>query len=191
MPPYLTGCPKAGLVEYASSILTNTSLPVIYYNRANGILGTNELAVLAERHSNLIGLKDGVGDIASLNDAIRSIGDRLVYIGGVPTAEMYAEAYLAIGVNTYSSAVFNFVPELALQFYNALRAGDRETTKRIIQEFFIPFCRLRDRETGYGVSLIKAGARAQGYPAGDVRPPLTMPTPEEFDQLQRIIDAIG
>ena len=32
-PPYLTECPQEGVFEYAKTILNNTALPVIYYNR--------------------------------------------------------------------------------------------------------------------------------------------------------------
>ena len=52
------------------------------------------------------------------------MGDRLTYLGGMPTAELFAEAYLGAGFTTYSSAVFNFVPGLAVRFYKLLRAGD-------------------------------------------------------------------
>jgi 5-dehydro-4-deoxyglucarate dehydratase len=143
---------------------------------------------LAARNPNMVGLKDGVGNIAALNDTIKTVGDRLVYIGGVPTAEIFAEAYLSIGVNTYSSAAYNFMPEMAMSFYKALRAGDKATVTRIIQNFFIPFCRLRDTKKGYAVSLIKAGVALQGMPAGDVRPPLTMPNDADLAALKAIID---
>jgi len=160
---------------------------VVYYNRGNGILGTDSLAELAKECPNLIGLKDGVGNIAALNDTIKSIGDRLVYIGGVPTAEIFAEAYLSIGVNTYSSAVFNFMPEMTQRFYKALRNGEQETVTAIIQDFFIPFCRLRDKKAGYAVSLIKAGADIMGIPAGGVRAPLVDPYAEHKAQLAELI----
>jgi len=187
MPPYLTECPGDGLQDYARQVIDTTSLQVVYYNRGNGILGTRELAELAEVCPNLVGLKDGVGNIAALNDTIKSIGGRLVYIGGVPTAEIFAEAYLSIGVNTYSSAVFNFMPAMALEFYGALRAGDQDTVTAIIRNFFIPFCRLRDQKSGYAVSLIKAGAALVGRPAGGVRAPLVDPSPEHREQLAELI----
>jgi len=189
MPPYLTGAPESGLINYASEIMSHSKLPFIYYNRANGILTAPSIEKLAAQNPNLMALKDGVGDIAALNDTIKSIGSRLVYIGGVPTAELFAEAYLSIGVNTYSSAVFNFMPEMALKFYHALRAGETTTVAQIIKSFFIPFCRLRDRQKGYAVSLIKAGATLQGCSAGSVRAPLTMPTSQECAELQVIIQA--
>ncbi len=189
MPPYLTECPQDGVIEYASTIMQSTPLQVIYYNRGNGILEAESVKALAEACPNMIALKDGVGNIAALNDTIKTVGDRLVYIGGVPTAEIFAEAYLAIGVNTYSSAVFNFMPEMANQFYSALRGGDQATVTSIIKNFFIPFCRLRDRKKGYAVSLIKAGADIVGRPAGNVRAPLTMPTAAEKEELAAIISA--
>ncbi|MFV8326685.1 5-dehydro-4-deoxyglucarate dehydratase [Flavobacterium sp. ZS1P14] len=188
MPPYLTECPQSGIVEYAKTIMQNTKLPVIYYNRGNGVLSGEQIKKLAAACPNFIALKDGTGNIEELNVTIKSIGDRLVYIGGVPTAEIISEAYLSIGVNTYSSAVFNFVPKLANHFYKSLRAGDTEKVNRIVKEFFVPFIRLRSKNQGYSVSLIKAGCQLIGKSAGAVRAPLIMPSPEELLELQKIID---
>jgi 5-dehydro-4-deoxyglucarate dehydratase len=186
-PPYLTECPQDGVYEYAKTIIQNTSLPVIYYNRGNGVLSAQYIQKLADACPNLIGLKDGTGNMQDLNDTIKTVGKRLSYIGGVPTAEIIAEAYLSIGVNTYSSAAFNFVPELANKFYKALRAGDTATVTEITQKFYIPLVRLRSKKNGYAVSLIKAGAKIIGKSAGNVRPPLTMPTEAEVTELAQII----
>lgn len=188
MPPYLTGCPPEGAVAYAKAIINSTKLPVIYYNRSNGILSAPHIQALADACPNLIGLKDGTGNMQDLNDIIKTVGDRLVYIGGVPTAEIISEAYLSIGVNTYSSAVFNFVPDLAVHYYKALRAGDKAVVEQILKEFFIPFVRLRSKKKGYAVSLIKAGAEGIGKGAGDVRPPLVMPTQAESEYLKGLIN---
>lgn len=187
MPPFLTECPEDGIVDYASQIMASSKTHFIYYNRGNGILSAESVKALAAANPNMVALKDGVGNIAALNDTIKTVGDRLVYIGGVPTAEIFAEAYLSIGVNTYSSAVFNFMPEMANKFYKALRAGEQATVTAIIKDFFIPFCRLRDRKKGYAVSLIKAGVALQGQSAGSVRAPLTMPTAMETAELEAII----
>ena len=188
MPPYLTESPKEGVVSYARTIMQSTRLPVIYYNRSNGVLSAGHIRELADDCPNLIGLKDGTGNMQDLNDTIKTVGDRLVYIGGVPTAEIISEAYLSIGVNTYSSAVFNFVPDLAVKYYKALRGGDRETVAAIIRDFFIPFVRLRSKKAGYAVSLIKAGAALAGRSGGDVRAPLVMPDAGEIGILQGLIE---
>jgi len=49
MPPYLTECPAEGVSDYAEAVIQKTSLPVIYYSRANGTLGAEPLSRLAER----------------------------------------------------------------------------------------------------------------------------------------------
>ena len=190
MPPYLTECPQDGLVEYARQVCDSTELNVIYYNRGNGIMTAPSVQRLADLCPNLIGLKDGKGDIQALNKIIKTVGDRLSYIGGVPTAEIFAEAYLSIGVNTYSSAVFNFVPDMAVTFYKELRKGNKDVVKQITNDFFIPFVDLRDQKAGYAVSLVKAGAALIGRPAGDVRAPLVMPSSAECKELEKLIDRV-
>ncbi|KGA02018.1 5-dehydro-4-deoxyglucarate dehydratase [Cobetia amphilecti] len=187
MPPYLTECPQEGLVDYAQQICQSTSISVIYYNRGNGVMNPNSVQRLANVCPNLIGLKDGKGDMQALNRIIKTVGNRLAYVGGVPTAEIIAEAYLAVGVNTYSSAVFNFVPDMAVRFYKALRSGDAETVHHISRDFFLPFVNLRDRKSGYAVSLIKAGTDIIGRPSGSVRAPLEMPTENEVRVLKELV----
>ncbi len=82
----------------------------IIYNGANCRLTAETLARLTEDCPNLIGLKDGIGDIERFLAMRSLVGDRLLYINGMPTAEVYARAYKGMGVKTYSSAIFNFVP---------------------------------------------------------------------------------
>ncbi len=117
------------------------------------------------------------------------LGDRLEHIGGLPTAEVFAQPYLEMGVTTYSSAVFNFVPELALRFYKAVRQRDAQTVDALMKSFYLPLIELRDRKRGYAVSLVKAGAELVGRSAGKVRAPLTELDKGERDTLQALIAA--
>lgn len=115
------------------------------------------------------------------------MGDRLTYIGGLPTAETFALPYLEMGVTTYSSAIFNFLPEWALAFYKAVRARDRDTVMAGLRDFVLPYIALRNRGKGYAVSIVKAGMKAVGRDAGPVRPPLTDLTEAEFSELKGLI----
>ena len=51
------------------------------------------LAPLVERCPNLIGFKDGIGDIETMMRIRHRFRERLVYLGGLPTAEVFAPAY--------------------------------------------------------------------------------------------------
>ena len=121
----------------------------------------------------------------------RKLGDRFAYLGGLPTAEVYAAAYNAIGVPVYSSAVFNFIPKTAMAFYHALAKGDDATMNGIIDKFFLPYLEIRNRRPGYAVSIVKAGAKIVGHDAGPVRPPLVDLTGEENEKLAALIKSLG
>lgn len=191
LPHYLTEASDAGIAEHVSQICRAVDIGVVFYHRAQSHLSASKLVELADRHANLIGFKDGVGNIETMVTVRRKLGDRFAYLGGLPTAEVYAEAYRAMGVPVYSSAVFNFIPKTALEFYHAVAKQDQVTTGRLLDQFFLPYLEIRNRCPGYAVSIIKAGVRLVGKPAGPVRPPLTDLTGEECDMLQALITALG
>lgn len=189
LPQYLVGAEQAGLERHVDAICSAIGIGVIVYNRDNAIFAAETVARLAERHKNLIGFKDGHGDVEQLVRVRQIVGDRLVYIGGMPTAEVFAVPYYAAGFTTYSSAVYNFLPKTAMTFFKALHAGDRVTTDRLLKTLFLPYIGLRNRRKGYAVSIVKGGMRVVGRSAGAVRPPLTDLTAGELDELAKMIDA--
>jgi 5-dehydro-4-deoxyglucarate dehydratase len=187
LPPYLVNASQAGLAAHVEAVCRATGLGVIVYNRDNAILDDDTVAGLCERNPNLVGFKDGVGDLELMTRIYARMGERLTYIGGLPTAETFALPYLELGVSTYSSAIFNFLPQWALSFYRAVRAQDRETVMRELKTFVLPYIALRNRNRGYAVSIVKAGLAAVGRPAGPVRPPLTDLTDAELADLKGLI----
>lgn len=189
LPHYLIDAPQDGLYEHVKRVCQSVGIGVMVYNRDNSIIEADTLARLCEACPNLIGFKDGSGDIGLVRQITATLGDRLTYLGGMPTAELFAEAYLAAGFTTYSSAVFNFVPELAVEFYKALRGGDRARCEAILKDFFYPFMKIRSRRKGYAVAAVKAGVRLQGFDAGPVRAPLSDLTREEEAMLEALIGA--
>ncbi|MBR7746353.1 5-dehydro-4-deoxyglucarate dehydratase [Undibacterium baiyunense] len=191
LPHYLTEASQDGLIAHVAEVCRSVSIGVVVYNRANCRLTPDSLEKLAAMCPNLIGFKDGVGDIELMVSIWRRMGDRFSYLGGLPTAEIFAGAYKAIGTPVYSSAVFNFVPKLAMDFYHATAADDFATTNRLIDEFFLPYLDIRNRKAGYAVSIVKAGARLVGHSGGPVRAPLTDLTAEEDEMLLKLIRAQG
>lgn len=190
LPPYLTEAPQEGLVEHVRAVCAATDLGVIIYSRANAIYNDETVTRLADECPNLIGFKDGVGDIEKMTRIYSRVGDRLTYVGGLPTAETFALPYLEMGVTTYSSAMYNFVPEFAVRFYNAVRERDRAAVYRYLNEFVLPYCDLRNRSAGYAVSIVKAGMRAIGRPAGPVRAPLVDLDETELKMLTELIERV-
>ncbi len=189
LPPYLMVPGQEGLAAHVEAVCRSTSMGVIVYNRDNAVLNEDTLAGLCERNPNLVGFKDGVGDVELMMRIYCKLGDRLTYIGGLPTAETFAPAYLEMGVTTYSSAIFNFMPEWALGFYRAVRARDAEAIRRELNAFVLPYIKLRNRGKGYAVSIVKAGCDLVGRPAGAVRSPLTAMKQSELAELAALIES--
>jgi 5-dehydro-4-deoxyglucarate dehydratase len=191
LPHYLTEASPEGIAAHVEAVCKSVQFGVIVYNRAVCRLTPATLRQLAEGCPNLVGFKDGIGDIELMVGIRQALGDRLAYLGGLPTAEVFAAAYKALGVPVYSSAVFNFIPKTAMQFYEAVKTDDRGTQSRLLDEFFLPYLAIRNRKAGYAVSIVKAGARIVGHPGGPVRPPLTDLSDEETEQLRALIDRLG
>lgn len=189
-PPYLTAASDEGLYAHVRAVLDSTTLPVVLYGRSNGIPSPAVLARLADDCPNLIGYKDGSGNLELMARIVATVGDRLLYIGGLPTAETIALPYLELGVTTYSSAMFNFIPEYALGFYADVRARNRDAVHRRVRDLVLPYLEIRDRSNGYAVAIIKAGLDAVGRYGGPVRPPLSELTADERAALSGLLDQV-
>ena len=192
LPPYLTECDQEGLFQHVSAVCASTSTGVIVYNRANAIYSADTVARLADTHENFIGFKDAIGDIEHLTKVYAKNGDRLFYLGGLPTAETFALPLLQLGMSTYSSR--------HVQLRSGVRPG-------LLQGRAQPGPRSRHREaqrasscrtwtsatasSGYGVSIVKGGLKAIGRDAGSVRPPLQNLTEADLADLGALIQKAG
>jgi len=192
LPPYLTEAVGPGLVRYVQAA-TRADLPAIVYNRANARF-SEDSAVAVARLPQVIGFKDGAGDLGLMIRIVRAVRDDrgaepFHFFNGLPTAEVTQRAYRAIGVPLYSSAAFAFAPAIALAYYHALEKDDHATLDDLERAFYHPLVRLRDKGAGYAISLIKAGVELADHRSGGVRPPLTEVTPEHRAELAAILRA--
>jgi 5-dehydro-4-deoxyglucarate dehydratase len=191
LPHYLVEADQEGIARHVAAICKSVKLGVIVYNRGVCRLGPDALEKLAAQCPNLVGFKDGIGDLELMVAVRRRMGERFCYLGGLPTAEFFAAPYKAMGVPVYSSAVFNFIPKTAMQFYRAIAADDARTASTLLDEFFMPYSAIRNKRAGYAVSIVKAGADLVGRSAGPVRTPLLDCSAEERAALKALIDKLG
>ncbi|MFJ7996439.1 5-dehydro-4-deoxyglucarate dehydratase [Streptomyces sp. NPDC096310] len=194
LPPYLVSGDQDGLVRYVRTVAEASGLPLIVYNRANARFSPRA-AVEVAALDQVVGFKDGAGDIETLartvvaiRESLRDSGKPFQFFNGLPTAEATVPAYRAIGVPLYSSAAFCFAPEVSLAFHRAVTTGDQKRADALLSGFFHPLVALRDKVPGYAVSLVKAGVRLRGLEVGSVRAPLTDPTREDLDALSSLLE---
>ena len=162
LPPYLTGPAQEGLAKPTSRrcagrqdpwVSSSTTEPTRWYEAETL---SNDLAASAT--PTLVGLKDGVGDIELMTRIYSRMDDRLVYIGGLPTAETFALPYLNLGLTTYSSAIFNFTAGVGAGVLRRRARGDtagdgraRPSSSLPLQRPAEPNARIRgvDRQGGH------------------------------------------
>jgi 5-dehydro-4-deoxyglucarate dehydratase len=188
LPPYLIEGEQEGLYHYYKSIVKNSDLNAILYNRDNAIVQLETLQRLVEEFPQIVALKDGLGNMELNLEMTQTIGDRLEWLNGMPFAEITMPAYTKIGFSSYSSAMSNYMPHLSKLYFDALLEGNMQLVKEIYVDVLLPINRIRKARKGYAVSLIKAGMEIQGFSvANTVRPPCIPVEKDHYDQLKSII----
>ena len=190
LPPYLVNSEQQGLAAHIEKVCRAVSIGVIVYNRDNAIVNDETLARLCERNANLVGFKDGVGDLELLDARLLAARQaRSPTSAACPRRKPTRCRISDIGFDTYSSAIFNFMPVWAQEVLSApSRGGDRATVQHHLRDFVMPYIAIRNRARGYAVSIVKAGLRIVGRPAGHVRSPLTDLKPAELEELRKLIE---
>jgi 5-dehydro-4-deoxyglucarate dehydratase len=193
LPPYLISPEQEGLYRHVREVAESTDLAVILYHRDNALYSVNTVTRLAEL-PNVVGFKDGNGNLETFARMYLELGDRLAYMNGMPTAEMTFPSFYAVGCRGYSSALSNFAPHVTLKFHQAVVSGELETQRQILSRVIEPICRVRDLRKGYAVAYVKAAVNLLGSlgpeGAGPVRAPLVDLPEEHRSQLKKALDEV-
>ena len=190
LPPYLIQPEQEGLYRHVRAVAESVGIGIILYHRDNALYSTGTVARLAEL-PNVVGFKDGHGNLEQFGRTYLEVGDRLSWMNGMPTAEMTFPSFYALGCRGYSSALSNFAPHVTLRFYEAVLSGDVALQREILTGVIEPICRVRDLRKGYAVSYVKAAVNLLGLlgpgGAGRVRPPLVDLDDEHRAALKQVL----
>ncbi|WP_061571021.1 5-dehydro-4-deoxyglucarate dehydratase [Bacillus atrophaeus] len=187
LPPYLVHGEQEGLYQYVKTIIESTDLNAILYQRDNAVLSLRQVERLTQLEQ-LVGVKDGLGNIDLNINLAYTIGNRLGWLNGMPMAEVTMPAYMPIGFHSYSSAISNYIPHISRMFFEALKNGDQQLVKELYQHVILPINDIRKQRNGYAVSLIKAGMEIMGMNVRNTaRPPVGPVEKEHYQQLETIL----
>lgn len=187
LPPYLIDGEQEGIYQYYKAVITSSDLNAIVYQRANAVSNLETIKRLAE-FPQVVGIKDGLGNVELNIELTREFGDRFGWLNGMPMAEVTMPAYHPLGFSGYSSAISNYIPHISRKFYDALLADDQRTMNELYQDVILPINRIRRKRKGYAVALIKAGMEIVGLPVNrTVRPPVVPVEDEHYEELKQIL----
>lgn len=187
LPPYLIEPEQEGLYQYLNAIIQSTDLNAIVYQRDNCVCSLETLQRLLESPQ-LVGLKDGLGNMDLNIELTQTIGKRLEWLNGMPMAEVTMPAYVNLGFRTYSSAISNYIPHISALFFDALLSHNDDLLHELYEHVILPINKIRKQRKGYAVALIKAGMEIVGHPVGTtVRAPIIQVEKDHYDKLAQII----
>lgn len=134
--PYYIKPPQRGLIEYFVEIGKRTELPLMIYHipgRAAVSVTPVTVARVAERLTNLVGLKHAVNDLDFLTETLALLGkDFRIFCG----LEALSLPMLVIGAAGLMNAVGNLVPARIAAMCNTLERGDLNEARRLHFELF-------------------------------------------------------
>ena len=172
--------------QYYSAIGKATQLGLFIYSRDWAAFSPTEVYRLAESIPNLIGWKDGQGDLRRYQAIMQRVGNRLHWIGGI--GDDLVPGYYAIGIRTYTSSIATIAPRLSLQLHERASMLDMASLSRLMANYVLPLYAIRGRRKGYEVSVMKCAMELLGKPAGPVRPPLVEVIPEEREEIATLME---
>ena len=180
---YRSAITQEALVTHYTAVADASPIPIILYSMPDltGIKIEPETAARLSEHRNIIGIKDSSADIAKLAEIVRLAPDDFAVMIG--NGAVLCEA-LQAGARGGILAVGCVVPQLCLEIYRAVQAGEIDRAKRL-QNKLSPLARAVTKT--YGIGGLKTAIEMVGFAGGTVRQPLLRPNETAAVEIARLI----
>ncbi|MEJ7838002.1 MAG: dihydrodipicolinate synthase family protein [Thermomicrobiales bacterium] len=194
VPPYYGKPDSAALLQYYADISAATSLPIIPYAREAALFTPKMVEDLVALVPNVIAFKDGRGDVRLFQQireyVVEKLGaDRLVWLAG--TGDDLVGAYFAAGAEGFTSSLACFWPEASVELFDLASSGNYKGLAEYHSRVVGPIYRMRQRKSGYEVSVMKAAVEVLGFRAGPARSPLANVTDAEITELKQLLSELN
>ncbi len=180
---YRSAITQDALVTHYHAVADASSIPIILYSMPDltGIKIEPETAARLSEHKNIIGMKDSSADLAKFAETVRSVPeDFAVMIGNGTVLCEALQAGAAGGILAVGCAV----PELCIEIYRAVHAGDIDRASSL-QEKLTPLA-LAVTKT-HGIGGLKTAMDMAGYTGGAVRAPLQLPDETARGEIETLL----
>ena len=192
IPPYYYTPTDDEIFGYYRAICEKVSVPIMLYNNpftSNVDMSAKLVARLTRAFEQIRYIKEASQDMARVYDIVEQTDGVMNVFAGQRIVESYL--YGAVGyVNPYG----NYIPRASTLICDLCAERRFDEAKRIERLINKIYATIQEGHPTYGHQCYsKALAAAQGYPVGDVRPPLT--TFKELGQegekrLAKVMDVV-
>lgn len=122
--PYYNKPTQAGLIAHYSAVANATALPIMLYSvpgRCGVEIAPETCAALADRHANIIAIKEAGGNPGRVTQLRRACGERLIIHSGDDGLTL---PFLSLGACGVTSVVSNIAPAPMVRMVEAWNSGD-------------------------------------------------------------------
>lgn len=180
--PYYSKPSQAGIIEHFTAVADATDLPIMLYDipgRTGTPIETKTLIELAD-HARIVAVKDAKGLVVESATVMAST--TLAYYSG---DDAITPALLSVGGVGLVGTSTHFTGRRMHEVIDAYVDGRIDEALSTYREI-LPV--LTGVFAAQGATMVKAGLAHQGFTIGRVRPPQTMPTPEQAETFFGVLD---
>ena len=180
--PYYSKPSQAGIMEHFTAVADATDLPIMLYDipgRTGTPIETRTLIELAD-HPRIVAVKDAKGLV--VESATVMANTTLAYYSG---DDAITPALLSVGGVGLVGTSTHFTGRRMHEVIDAYVDGRIDEALSTYREI-LPV--LTGVFAAQGATMVKAGLAHQGFTVGRVRPPQTMPTPEQAETFFGVLD---
>lgn len=186
--PYYNKPSQKGMIEHFSAIAENTTLPIILYN-IPGRTGVNMLpetvAALAEKHSNIVAIKQSYGDMDMVTEMKVCCPEDFTIYSGDDSLTLPMMALGARGVVSVASHIFGSQIKSMIRNY---KTGEFLAAVNMHKKLYPAFRKLFMAPNPVPV---KAALAHKNLIEDYVRRPLVELTDSEKNELIKVLDSIN
>ncbi|MCD1086161.1 4-hydroxy-tetrahydrodipicolinate synthase [Cutibacterium acnes] len=180
--PYYSKPSQAGIIEHFTAVADATDLPIMLYDipgRTGTPIETKTLIELAD-HARIVAVKDAKGLVVESATVMAST--TLAYYSG---DDAITPVLLSVGGVGLVGTSTHFTGRRMHEVIDAYVDGRIDEALSTYREI-LPV--LTGVFAAQGATMVKAGLAHQGFTVGRVRPPQTMPTPEQAETFFGVLD---
>lgn len=192
-PPFYDAPTADEIVTFYKMIADASSLGICIYNNffaTQTDIGLEILERLIREVDTIIGIKEPANDFEKIEHEIRRFGDRInILTGKGDSFEPYGSLLGVKGFVAY--AYVNFLPDVAVQIWRAIKKTDWEKAKELEDRIYkVRSFMFRTPRVHY-IARAKAGMELMGLNGGTVRPYRRPISDEEKEELKNILIELG
>lgn len=134
--PYYNRPTQEGLKAHFSAIAKAAQVPVVLYNipsRTGVALTVDTMVRLAEKHKNIVGVKEATGTIDVASELIQRLGSRFMVISGDDNLTL---PLMSVGASGVISVAANLVPRVVSDMCRFAAYGDWDHARELHLKLF-------------------------------------------------------